>query len=122
MVYYKASALWTPLVQSTYLLLYKTDVFEGTSTSHNLRDVYQYFQKPTLYQMDTRYDSWLWGDPLVPGVMAGVQATNIWNRIEEPSIRLRWDVYATTVDGVGGTFVGEVITPLRDISAYNTRT
>jgi patatin-like phospholipase/acyl hydrolase len=120
MQYYQAFSHITPTPAITYPMTYKTEVFQGTSETHNLADGYIYFKNPKIYILQTIETPYIWGDPLAYSCVGYTQTNNNWLEVPCPSFRLKWDLNATNELGIGGTFIGEIITPLRGINAYNT--
>lgn len=122
MVYYKAFAQYTPVPVDLEPIRYKTTIFEGVIGTHTLDDVYTYFESnPQVMILNTQTIPHQWGDPKVEPVVNYTQLVNVWGTTSISSMRMLWDVFGCASDGIGGTFIGEVITPLRGISAYNTR-
>jgi hypothetical protein len=123
MAAYIAYSNYYPVPINVNPLQFKTTVFGGATVgTHTLTDVYTYFgTNPLVKVMNIHQKAEIWGDPLAFPVVGYTQVTNVWGTTDMPTVRLKWDVFACGTDGSMGTFVGEVITPLRYTAAYNTR-
>jgi len=123
MTFYKAHARFFPIPVNVNPVEFKTTIFEGTSAgTSSLQDAYHYFgSNPLIEVMNYQMVSWLWGDPMAFPTVGYTQIGNTWGTTAIPNIRMKWDIHTCNADGGNSMFIGEVITPLRDIGAYNTR-
>jgi len=123
MTFYKAYTRFFPVPANVNPVEFQTTIFEGTSSgTSSLQDAYLYFDTDPLVEVrNYQMTAWLWGDPKAFPTVGYTQISNVWGTASIPGMRMKWDVHTCNADGGNPMFIGEVITPLQGIAAYNTR-